>query len=216
MKKVMKKLLPALLAFALMSGSALAQARIATINLQKVFEKYWRTEQVTAALKDRVAELEKTHKELLDGWKKSKEEYQQLVEDSNNQAVSGAERDRRKKAAEEKFKDLKASEDNITQFERQASVTIGEQKTRLRKNLLDEIKLTIESKAKAANYTLVLDTGSQSYAADPTGPYYTPNVLYWTESGDLTDAVISQLNVGAPLNMPATDEKPAPPPKAKK
>ena len=215
MKKVMKKLLPAVLAFALMNGSALAQARIATVNLQKVFEKYWRTEQVTAALKDRVAELEKTHKELLDGWKKSKEEYQQLVEDSNNQAVSGEERDRRKKAAEEKFKDLKASEDNITQFERQASVTIGEQKTRLRKNLLDEIKLTIESKAKAGNYTLVLDTGAQSYAADPTGPYYTPNVLYSTESGDLTDAVISQLNVGAPLSIPTTEEKPAPP-KAKK
>lgn len=208
MKTLMKKLVPGVLLLSLLGGSAWAQTRIATVNLQKVFDKYWRTGQVTAALKDRVAELEKTHKEMMDDWKKEKDEYQKLLEDANNQAVSAQERERRKKAAEDKLKDIKTAEDNITQFERQAAVTIGEQKARMRKNLLDEIKLAIESKAKTQGCALVIDTGAQTYAADPSGPYYTPTVLYWSENSDLTEAVISQLNAGAPVETPRSEEKP--------
>jgi Skp family chaperone for outer membrane proteins len=78
----------------------------------------------------------------------------------------------------------------------------------MRKNLLDEIKLAIESKAKTEGYALVIDTGAQTYAADPSGPYYTPTLLYWTENSDLTEAVISQLNVAAPVETPRAGEKP--------
>jgi Skp family chaperone for outer membrane proteins len=207
----MRKLVPGLLLLGLMSGSALAQTRVATVNLQKAFDRYWRTEQVIAALKDRVAELAKTHDEMVRDYKKSKEEYQKLLEDANNQAVSPEERDRRKSAAEDKLKDLKSMEDNITQFDHQADVSVAEQKARMRKNLLDEIKLAIDSKAKAGGYALVIDTGAQTYAADPSGPYYTPNVLYWNETNDLTDTVISQLNAGAPLEAPKVQAKPVEP-----
>jgi len=200
-----------LLLFMLLGGSAWAQARLATVNLQKVFDKYWRTEQATATLKDRVADLAKAQKEMMDGWKKAKDDYQKLLEDANNQAVSAEERERRKSALEDKLRDIKATEDNITQFERQAAVTIGEQKARVRKNLLDDIKSAIDSKARAGGYTLVLDTGAQTYAADPSGPYYTPNVLYCSGTNDLTDAVIAQLNAGAPVETPKAEEKPTSP-----
>jgi outer membrane protein len=207
MTSMIKKLVPCVLLVGFLGASALAQtpapaaaqSRVATIDLQKVFDKYWRTERVTAGLKERVTDLEKTHKGMLDDWRKAKEDYEKLLQDANNQAVSSEERDRRKKAAEDKLRDIKAAEDNITQFERQAAVTINEQKTRMRKNLLDEIKRTIESKAKASGYTLVMDSNAQTYAADPAGPYYTPVFLYTSDTNDLTEAVIAQLNAGAPL-----------------
>jgi outer membrane protein len=211
MKTLMTKLVPGLLLLGLLGGSGLAQTRVATVNLQKVFDKYWRTDQASTALKDRFAELAKTHQEMMNDYKKQKEEYQKLLEDSNNQAVSSQERDRRKKAAEDKLKDLKTTEDSITQFDRQADTTISEQKTRMRKNLLDEIKPAIEIKAKAGGYSLVVDTEARTYVPDPGGPYYTPTVLYCNETNDLTDAVIAQLNAGAPLETPKPEPKSAEP-----
>jgi outer membrane protein len=206
-----KKLVPGVLLCSLLGGSAWAQTRIATVNLQKVFDKYWRTGQVSAGLKDRFTELQKTKQEMVDDYRKSIGEYQKLLEEANNQAISVEERDRRKKAAEAKLKSLKSAEDNIAQFERQMEVTIGEQRARLRKNLLDEIRPAIDSKARSGGYALVLDTGAQTYVHDPAGPYSTPNLLYWSETNDLTDAVISQLNAAAPLDLPKPEEKPAPP-----
>jgi outer membrane protein len=211
MTTFMKRLLPGLLLCSVLCGSAAAQSRIATVNLQKVFDKYWKTEQAVAALKDSVTEMEKSHKEMVDDWKKMKDAYQKLVEDANNQAISTEQRDKYKKDAEDKLGEIKRTEDGIAQFERQAGATIGEKKARMRKNLLEEIKLAISSKAKSGNYTIVMDSGAQTYAADPAGPYYTPTLLYWSDENDLTEAVIAQINAGAPVDLPAADDKkPAP------
>jgi Skp family chaperone for outer membrane proteins len=211
-----KKLVPAVLLLSLLGGSAFAQTRIATVNLTKVFDKYWKTEQATAALRDRANEMDKSHTELVDDWKKSKEEYQKLLEDANDQAVSAELRDKRKKAAEDKLKDLRAGEDNITQFERQMNVRLGEEKARMRKNILEEIKLAISSKAKTGNYSIVIDSGAQTYVPDPSGPYYFPAVLFSDDQSDLTDAVLAQLNAGAPVDTAKPEGKPTEPKADKK
>lgn len=205
----LKKLVPVALLCVTLGGTAAAQSRIATVDLPKVFEKYWKTQQATAALKDQAAEMEKSRDEMVDGWKKSKDEYQKLLEDANNQAVSAEERDRRKQAAEDKLKELKATEDGISQFDRQSNVALNEKKARMRKNILEEIKQAIISKAKAGGYTLVVDSSAQTYAPDPSGPYYTPSVLYWDDKTDLTESVLAQLNTGAPVAPPKSDNKPA-------
>ena len=208
MNTFLKKLVPGVLLISVLSGSAFAQTKVATVNLPKVFDKYWKTEQAAALLKGRAGEMQKSLDEMVDGLKKGRAEYQKLVEDANNQAVSAEERDKRKAAAEDKLRDLKATEDSITQFDRQISVTIGEQKARMRKNLLEEIKLAIASKAKAGGYSVVVDSAAQTYSPDPSGPYYTPAVLYSDDQNDLTDAVVSQLNAGAPLDIAKPDAKP--------
>ena len=98
MKSLLCKLVPGLLLVSLLSGSALAQGRIATVDLRKVFDGYWKTKQADAALKDRAADIEKDHKTMLDDWKKTKEEYQTLLSEANNQTLSLEERDKRKKS----------------------------------------------------------------------------------------------------------------------
>jgi len=200
----------------LLGGSALAQNRVATVDTLKVFDNYWKTKQADAVLKDQAADVEKSDKEMVDGWKKAKEDYQKLLADANDQAVSAEERDKRKKAAETKLKDIKDTEDNITQFERQARTRLNEQKARMRKNILDEIKLAISSKAKAGGYALVIDAGAQTYVADPAGPYYTPVFLYNSNENDLTEEVIKQLNAGAPIGTPSPKEKKEEPKAGKK
>jgi len=209
MKSPLYKIVPALLLVGLMSAPAWGQGRLATIDLRKVFDNYWKTKQADAALKDRAADIEKEHKSMLDDWKKAKDDYQALLTEANNQTLSLEERDKRKKSAEDKFKTIKDSEDAITQYERQARTTLDEQKKRMRDSILEEIRTTINGKAKAAGYMLVVDTAGETVNN-------TPVVLYSDNENDMTEAVLSQLNAGAPADTSKAPEQKDDKKKAKK
>jgi outer membrane protein len=202
MKSLLRKIVPVLLLLLLTSGPVWGQSRIATVDLRKVFDKYWKTKQADGALKDRAADIEKEHKNMLDDWKKAKDELQTLLTEANNQTLSLEERDKRKRSAEDKLKQIKESEDAIGQYERQARTTIEEQKKRMRDSLLEEIRTTVTGKAKSAGYALVFDTTAESISG-------TPVVLYSNNENDLTETVVSQLNAGAPSETPVAEQKPA-------
>jgi outer membrane protein len=203
MKMILRKVLPGLLLVTLLSGSAFAQTRLGTVDLRKVFDGYWKTKQADAALKDRAADMDKSHKEMLDGWRKAKEDYAKLLSDANDQAVSAEERERRKRTAETKLRDMKETEENIGQFERQARTTLDEQKRRMRDNILGEIRTVLNARAKQAGFTLVIDTAAETINS-------TPVILYTAGENDLTDQVLSQLNAAAPIestSKPADKKK---------
>lgn len=183
-----------------LSSSAWAQGRVATVDLRKVFDGYWKTKKADAALKDRAADMEKEHKGMLDDWKKAKEEYQTLLTDANNQALSPEERDKRKKSAEDKLKQIKDTEETIQQYERQARVTLDEQKKRMRDSLVDEIRAALTGMVKSAGYSIVLDTAAES----PNG---TPVVIFSNGENDVTDTLLHQLNATAPAESSADDAK---------
>jgi outer membrane protein len=209
MKRLLRIVVPALLLISFMGASARAQGRLATVDLRKVFDGYWKTKQADAALKDRAADIEKEHKNMLEDWKKAKEDYQTLLTEANNQTLSLEEREKRKKSAEDKFKQIKESEDAIAQYERQARTTLDEQRKRMRDSIVEEIRTTVTGKAKAAGYALVIDTMSES-------ANNTPVVLYSNNENDMTQVVLSQLNAGAPAETPKTEEKKADKPDEKK
>lgn len=172
------------------------------MDLGKVFDGYWKTKQAEAALKDRVAELEKEAKGMGEDLKKGNEEYQKLLVSANDQAVSSDEREKRKKNAETKLKELKDLQETLGQFERQARTTLDEQRLRLRNNLLGDIKLALNSKARSAGFALVLDTAAESVKN-------TPVVLYTNGDNDLTEAVLQQINTTAPADALKPSEKTA-------
>ena len=209
MQNLLRKLVPAVLLMTMLSSSAWAQARLATVDLKKLFENYWKTKQASASLDDRKKDMEKEDKNMLDDYKTKKDEYQSLVTSSSDPNVAPGERDKRKKAAEDKLKQLKDLEDTIVQYERQARTTLAEQNQRMRGNILNEIRNVVTAKAKAANFSLVIDTAAQSGDA-------TPIVLFTNNENDLTAAVLEELNRSAPVDTPKVEDKPALAPDDKK
>lgn len=192
-------MIPGLLLLGMMQGVAHAQVKIATVDLSRVFTNYWKFKQADAALQDMKTEMAKSDKELLDSRQKAIDSYKTLLADANNQVLSSDERDKQKKAAEDKLKEIKDLEQNIDQFERQAKTRLGEQSVRMRENLLTEIRAAVNSKGKAGSYTFIFDSAAQT--ADRT-----PMLLYSTGE-DITDSVLAQLNAAAPVEA---DEKKAP------
>jgi len=195
-----KAVLSLLMVFLLAGSSAWAQGRIATIDLRKVFDNYWKTKQADTTLKDRAGDMEKEHKNMLEDWKKAKDDYNALLASANDQAVSSDERDRKKKSAEEKLKYIKDTEETIVQYEKQARSTLDDQRRRMRENILGEIRTILTSKAKTGGYSLVIDSAAESFNN-------TPVVLFNTNENDLTDAILTQLNSSAPPDIPKAEEK---------
>jgi len=178
----------------LLSSSALAQQKIATVDMRKLFDGYWKTKQAETALNDRKAELDKEDRGFLDNLQKDRDEYQKLLDAAADQAISADERDKRKQAAADKFAEIKDSQTAIVQFERQAQATLGSQTQRMRGDIIKEITAAVSAKAKAAGYTMVVDIASDN--ANQTSV-----VLYTDGQSDLTAAILAQLNAGAPIDL---------------
>jgi outer membrane protein len=201
MKTFLKTMLPAFAMTALLAGSASAQTKLATIDLRKVFDNYWKTTRATAALKESAADMEKEDKKLLEEYNKLKDDYQKILSSANDAAIAPEEKEKRKKSAETKLLEIKDAEQQITQFERQARSTLDTKKLRMREDVLKEIRAAIEGKAKSAGYSMVVDTSADSFNSQAS------IFLYTNGENDITETILSQLNATAPADPPKPAEK---------
>src|SRR2546430_5254117 len=101
----LRKWFAGLLIAALFCGSALAQGRIATIDLNKAFSNYWKKKEAEANLRDQESDMLKERDSMVQDARKARDAYQKLLNDANDQTLSTDERDKRKRQAEDKYKD---------------------------------------------------------------------------------------------------------------
>jgi len=195
-----RRLIFSLFLATLLGSPAFAQGRIGTINLRKTFDNYWKRKDAEAALKDRETEVAKELQARFKEFDAGKEEYQKLLTGAYDQSLSTEERDKRKKSAEDKLKQLKDMEDELKKLDRSATQDRDERRKRVRDNLLSDINNIVQGKAKAAGYSMVIDTEAET----PNG---TKVILYSTMENDITDEVLKQLNAGAPSESSKPDEK---------
>lgn len=176
---------------------AQAQGRMATVDLVKVFNDYWKTKQSKLALEETKNEVKKEFESMQDAHKKLIQQYQKLVADANDQAVSNEERDKRKKALEPRVKELNDSEASLKQFLSRNEADLKMKTDRMMEAVIKDIKAVVASKARAGGYASVVDSSAKSLAQ-------TEVFLYTNGEADLTDAVIKELNAAAPADFDKT------------
>src|ERR1043165_5276200 len=149
----MKTLLTSLAAaFLLAAGPALparAEQKIATIDLKKIFDEFYKTKIADAQIKEEASSLDKDRKALTDQAQKTIDEYKKALEDANNQAISIDKPEKQKKAAEGKLIEVNDLEQQIKQFDRTARGNLEEKQTRAREKILKEIQSIVNAKARA-------------------------------------------------------------------
>jgi outer membrane protein len=186
-----------------LATSAMAQTKVAVVDMKKVFDGYWRTKEADRQLKERAADFEKARGGIVEDYKKANEEFGKLRESANDPAVSEDERNNRKKSLEKKVGELREQENSLRTFDQNMRQSIADQQLRLRESVLRDIKGVVEEKAKAGSYQLVVDTAAIS-------ANQTPIVVYTTLLGgdsDLSDGVLKQLNANAPPESAKPAEK---------
>ncbi len=201
MRNFLRRAVPGLLLATLLGTPAWAQTRIGTVDMRRLFEDYYKTKAARAQLDERKGEMEKEHTGMVQDWKKLKEDYQAALASSSDQAVSAEERDKRKKLAEDKLKQIKKAEDGLVEYERTAQSTYQDQITRVHDKVIEEIRAVLEAKAKASGYNLVLDVSALSANGIPVVIYHN------TGDDDMTQATLDQLNAAAPPDALKSPEK---------
>ena len=188
----MKNLRYIILTIALLAaavGSANADTKVATVDMKKLFNGYYKTKLAQTSLESRKTELRKEIKDMADGLDKAQADYKELLNQAGDQAISSDERAKRQQAATDKAKEIANSKAAIEQFQRQAEAQLADQSQRMSANLVAEIQKAVADKAKAGGYLDVLNSGT------------TEVVVYAGADNDLTTAVLAQLNAGAPVDL---------------
>lgn len=169
--------------------SASAQTKIASVNMKKLFNGYYKTKMAQSALDKQKTDLRKELKDMADGVKKAKADYQKLLDEANDQAISADERKRRQQAADDKASDINSRQTALEQYQRQAEAQLSDQSQRMVSNLVNEIQAAVAAKAKADGYTLVVNSANND------------SIVYASPENDITAAVLTQLNAGAPIDV---------------
>lgn len=174
---------------AVASLSASAQSKIAAVDMKKIFNGYWKTHEAQTLVEKSQADLRKDLKDMADGLDKAQVDYKKLLEQANDQAISADEREKRKTAATDKAKEINNQKAAFDQYQRQAGSSLQEKTQRMSASLVTDIQKAVSDKAKAGGYTVVLNSAT------------TEAIVYTDSSIDLTDAVLKQLNAGAPIDV---------------
>ncbi|HEY2329509.1 MAG TPA: OmpH family outer membrane protein [Verrucomicrobiae bacterium] len=170
-------------------ASAGAQTKIATVDMKKLFNGYYKTKLAQSSLESRKAELRKEIKDMSDDLDKAQADYKNLLDQSTDQARSTSEREKLKQSVADKAKEINSSRGAIEQFQRQAEAQLADQSQRMSGNLVGEIQKAVAEKAKVGGYSIVLNSGSAEV------------VVYANTNNDITTAVLDALNVGAPIDV---------------
>ena len=201
------KLATLALALVALTGVGIAQEslKIATVDMTKAFESYWKTALSNKQMAERNADFTKIEQGLVDDIKLAREEHARLVQSSRDPANS-----QEKQTADSRKSRDKATEHDglmrrLNEYQQNKQRTMGQMRNRLTRARVDEINEIITIKAKEGGYDIVLNTAKS--AAD------TMAVLYTAGKNDLTDSVIAELNADAPkeFKKPATAEGAAAP-----
>jgi len=204
----MKKIVGLIVITVILSGltavkvNAAQSTKIGIVDLKRLFENYWKTKQANARLKELRSDMIKEQKAIEDKYKSASEEYKKILESANDQAVSAEEREKRKKAAEDKLIEMRQIEVAMEQFIKSAGANLSEEERRLRDNIVKELKEAIATKGRAGGFTLVLDVSGETANSAPA-------VLYTNGENDLTDQVLTELNAKAPPELRDQGTKPA-------
>ena len=161
-------------------GSAQAQTRIATVKIRELFENYAKARDNDLAFRKRMAAVAGEAKAKRETFQKGKEELSKFQGNVNDPAAVA------------KLKELREMEQGILQFETKARADAEEESKKLRGELLADMRKVIEAKAKAGNYSLVINVSAENAAG-------VPDVPFSAGDNDITKDVLTELNAGLVL-----------------
>jgi Skp family chaperone for outer membrane proteins len=189
MNKIAGKVLLAAF-FSIQLAMAAADQKIGVVDMNKLFKGYYKTKLSNAKLKKQAEVFKRYAENLAESQLKLREEFVALRDASLNVAYSETQRESKRLAAQDKYRQLKDKEAEIERYKREKRIQIRNQEVKLRKGILLEIRKAIARYAKQNGFTLVLDASGKTLND-------IPSVLYYKTELDFTDEILAIINKGA-------------------
>ena len=192
----MKKL--ALIAFVLSSFCAApaADLKFGVVDMQKAFADFHKTKDASGKFKDNVDKAQREVNERWSVYKNLLGEIQKLQKEAQDPIVNNETRAKKGAELNDKAKELRALEQEISEFQNRRQGQLKQEDLQIRKGLYDEIIAIVKDKAKSENYDFVFDKSGISLTTVPV-------LLFYKDAVDFTDQIIVEINKGAPADSGA-------------
>ena len=173
--------------------------RIVTIDMQKIFDQYYKTPTARAKLEETRDQFTKELQVKQDDLKKQVDELNKLREDQDRPEYTAEVREQKRKAMTDKLGDMQKMQRDLEEYRRSHQKILEEQSLRMRQGILKEITDVVLKEAKDAGYLLVLDKSGNTLNG-------LPSVVFSQGSLEITQDIIKILN----KNQPVSGEAPKP------
>ena len=202
--RMIRNILAALLLVSALAAGAAENGRIGVVNLEKIFREYYKSRMAEDAIKQQ-AEVYRTYlMRLNDQLRTLKEEARAARLNSQNLALSEADRKAAVDKADAKARQVSQKEAEIELYATEGSASLRKVEQQKREAIMAEIYQEIRRRAAAEGYAFVLDSSGKTMNEQPT-------LLLCPPSSDFTAAVLTELNRTRTKKVDAPAPKPAPP-----
>jgi outer membrane protein len=189
----------AALGLPLTASAQVPAGRIVTIDLNKVFNDYYKTPIASAKLKETADSFNKEHDDMMAAYKKEIDELNKLRDDQDKPEYTAEVREQKRKAVADKLTETQKMQRDIDDYRTSHRKILEEQTQRMRQTILKEIQDVIDKEARDAGYLLVLDKSGNTLNGVPA-------VVFSQDSLEITDDIVKILN----KNQPAGGAAPKP------
>jgi Skp family chaperone for outer membrane proteins len=169
------------------------QEQIAVLDMDRIFNEYHKKKIADIELKRQAEVYKKYAEDLGVSLGKLQEEFKQLRDDSLNIALSDVERESKRFAAQDKYRQMKEKEGELKNYSLEKQDNIKNKYEEIKEKLLNEIKAVIAKIAKGNGYSVVLDSSGRTMNQ-------IPSLVYYVKELDITEAVLRELNPMEPVS----------------
>jgi outer membrane protein len=179
--------------------------KILVVDVGKLFENHWKTQEQNAKLQadsakaqEQVAQLQKEGNALL-------AEFKVLDEQVKNPTASAEAKASAQATAQKKYDEIQAKRSELNSFVQNTQNNLRQRSQTFKSLMIEEISKIAVDIAKKKGATFLLDKSGPTLAG-------ISNILYYDPSLEITDEVTAQINLTRPAGSPAPGASSAQPP----
>lgn len=186
----MKKVLHLLTVVLLLAGAVGAAEKIVFIDLERVFDGFYKTQLAKAKVEVQQQDIEKEKQVMIEEMKVVSGEVDSLKKEARDTTLTDEIRDSKRLLYEERLLELRTKQKAIEEFTTRRQQQLQIQVTRMSQTIMDEIRQTVVEYAKNEGLQAVVDNSSRRAAI---GVF-----IYTHPDLEITGAILAVLNSKRP------------------
>jgi outer membrane protein len=197
MKKTIQSLVAvAAIAFSAVTTHAQSAPKILVVDLAKLFDGHWKTQEQTAKLQEDEKKAQDQLGIITKDGNALVEQFKELDEQSKNPAATADAKAKSLADAQKKYEEIQQKRNEQSTFVQNTSNTLKQRFQTFKTLMIEEITKTAVEIAKKHGATFLLDKSGPTLVG-------VSNILYSDPTLDITDEVQVELNKDRPATVPA-------------
>ncbi len=178
-------------------ANANADLNVATVDIQKIMDGYYKTHDVVSEANKAYKEVQKIFNTRTETIKAMEIEFTDMTTKLKDPMLNEKDKEALKQKAEIKRQELIALDKERKSFVDRQLKSLQERMKKETSVILTEINTTTEAIAKAGKYDIVMDKSAKTPRANNVFMYTSPSL-------DITDSILKELNKNAPAGFDPT------------